>query len=174
MTTGTIIGITASGVAIIAIGYGLYRLGKNVQNGNVKVKRQKIVSPLRGESLNELFKDPTQTGTSNKQEVNKQIVEFEHVDLYKFEDLINWVNSVDIPDADTENLTCHIVRKGEEFNSYNIDLSSLSEQDIENVFVAHVLNKKTHHIYSSKWIIASKLDSDLIETFGDCDAVNIE
>lgn len=174
MTTGTIIGITASGLAIIAIGYGLYRLGKNVQNGNVKVKRQKIVSPLHGDSLNELFKDTTQEEISNKQNVKKQKVEFEHVDLYRLDDLIKWVNSVDIPDADSENLTCHIVRKGQEFASYNIDLSGLTKQDIENVFVAHVLNKKTHRIYSSKWIIASKLDSDLLETFGENETVNIE
>lgn len=164
MTTGTIIAITASGFAVIAIGYGLYRLGKNVQSGNVKIKRPVIVKDVDGDKvIDVLTEDPEKTK-----------VVFDRKDLLTFEELVRWIGSIDIPDADSDNLVCHLVRYGEELLSYDIDLSDLNEDEIKHIIVAHVMDEKNHKIYSSKWVIAEEIDSDLSETFGDGESVNLK
>lgn len=164
MTTGTIIAITASGFAVIAIGYGLYRLGKNVQSGNVKIKRPVIVKDVDGDKvIDVLTEDPEKTK-----------VVFDRTDLLTFEELVRWIGSIDIPDADSDNLVCHLVRYGEELLSYDIDLSDLNEDEIKHIIVAHVMDEKNHKIYSSKWVIAEEIDSDLSETFGDGESVNLK
>lgn len=164
MTTGTIIAITASGFAVIAIGYGLYRLGKNVQSGNVKIKRPVIVKDVDGDKvIDVLTEDPKKTK-----------VVFDRKDLLTFEELVRWIGSIDIPDADSDNLVCHLVRYGEELLSYDIDLSDLNEDEIKHIIVAHVMDEKNHKIYSSKWVIAEEIDSDLSETFGDGESVNLK
>lgn len=117
MTTGTIIAITASGFAVIAIGYGLYRLGKNVQSGNVKIKRPVIVKDVDGDKVIDVLTE----------ESEKTKVVFDRKDLLTFEELARWIGSIDIPDADSDNLVCHLVRYGEELLSYDIDLSDLNE-----------------------------------------------
>jgi hypothetical protein len=91
-----------------------------------------------------------------------------------FEDIVKWVGSVDIPDAEPENLVCHLVRQGNELSSYNIDLSELSDDDIKHIIVAHVMNEKSHKVYSSKWFIANNIDNDLSETFGSDESVNLK
>lgn len=164
MTTGTIIAITASGLAVIAIGYGLYRLGKNVQSGNVKIKRPVIVKDVDGNKVIDALTE----------EPKKVKVVFYKKDLLTFEELARWIGSVDIPDADSDNLVCHLVRYGEELLSYDIDLSDLNEDEIKHIIVAHVMDEKSHKIYSSKWIIADEIDSDLSETFGDGESVNLK
>lgn len=162
MTTGTIIAITASGFAVIAIGYGLYRLGKNIQSGNVKIKRPVIVKDV-DKVIDVLTEEPEKTK-----------VVFDRKDLLTFEELARWIGSIDIPDADSDNLVCHLVRYGEELLSYDIDLSDLNEDEIKHIIVAHVMDEKNHKIYSSKWVIAEEIDSDLSETFGDGESVNLK
>lgn len=164
MTTGTIIAITASGFAVIAIGYGLYRLGKNVQSGNVKIKRPVIVKDVDGDKVIDVLTE----------EPEKTKVVFDRKDLLTFEELARWIGSIDIPDADSDNLVCHLVRYGEELLSYDIDLSDLNEDEIKHIIVAHVMDEKNHKIYSSKWVIAEEIDSDLSETFGDGESVNLK
>lgn len=164
MTTGTIIAITASGFAVIAIGYGLYRLGKNVQSGNVKIKRPVIVKDVDGDKVIDVLTE----------EPKKTKVVFDRKDLLTFEELARWIGSIDIPDADSDNLVCHLVRYGEELLSYDIDLSDLNEDEIKHIIVAHVMDEKNHKIYSSKWLIAEEIDSDLSETFGDGESVNLK
>lgn len=164
MTTGTIIAITASGFAVIAIGYGLYRLGKNVQSGNVKIKRPVIVKDVDGDKVIDVLTE----------EPKKTKVVFDRKDLLTFEELARWIGSIDIPDADSDNLVCHLVRYGEELLSYDIDLSDLNENEIKHIVVAHVMDEKNHKIYSSKWVIAEEIDSDLSETFGDGESVNLK
>lgn len=164
MTTGTIIAITASGFAVIAIGYGLYRLGKNVQSGNVKIKRPVIVKDVDGDKVIDVLTE----------EPKKTEVVFDRKDLLTFEELARWIGSIDIPDADSDNLVCHLVRYGEELLSYDIDLSDLNEDEIKHIIVAHVMDEKNHKIYSSKWVIAEEIDSDLSETFGDGESVNLK
>lgn len=164
MTTGTIIAITASGFAVIAIGYGLYRLGKNVQSGNVKIKRPVIVKDVDGDKVIDVLTE----------EPKKTKVVFDRKDLLTFEELARWIGSIDIPDADSDNLVCHLVRYGEELLSYDIDLSDLNEDEIKHIIVAHVMDEKNHKIYSSKWVIAEEIDSDLSETFGDDESVNLK
>lgn len=164
MTTGTVIAITASGLAVVAIGYGLYRLGKNVQSGSVKIKRPVIVKDVDGDKVLDVLTDKP----------SKVKVDFVRTNLLTFEDIAKWIGSVDIPDADSDNLVCHLVRYGEELLSYDIDLTDLSEDEIKNIVVAHVMNEKTHKIYSSKWVIADSIDADLSETFGSNDSVNLK
>lgn len=164
MTTGTIIAITASGFAVIAIGYGLYRLGKNVQSGNVKIKRPVIVKDVDGDKVIDVLTE----------EPKKTKVVIDRKDLLTFEELARWIGSIDIPDADSDNLVCHLVRYGEELLSYDIDLSDLNEDEIKHIIVAHVMDEKNHKIYSSKWLIAEEIDSDLSETFGDGESVNLK
>lgn len=164
MTTGTIIAITASGFAVIAIGYGLYRLGKNIQSGNVKIKRPVIVKDVDGDKVIDVLTE----------EPEKTKVVFDRKDLLTFEELARWIGSIDIPDADSDNLVCHLVRYGEELLSYDIDLSDLNEDEIKHIIVAHVMDEKNHKIYSSKWVIAEEIDSDLSETFSDGESVNLK
>lgn len=164
MTTGTVIAITASGLAVIAIGYGLYRLGKNVQSGSVKIKRPVIVKNVNSDKvIDELTDEP-----------KKAKVNFVKSNLLTFEELAQWIGSIDIPDANSDNLVCHLVRYGDELLSYDIDLSGLTEEEIKHIIVAHVMDEKTHNIYSSKWVIADNIDSDLSETFGVDESINIK
>lgn len=164
MTTGTIVAITASGLAVIAISYGLYCLGKNVQSGNIRIKRPVIVKDVDGSKV---IGGPTK-------ETKKVRVDFVKKDLLTFEELAKWIGSVDIPDADSDNLVCHLVRYGDELLSYDIDLSNLSEEEIKHIIVAHVMDEKSRKIYSSKWVIADNIDTDLSETFGNDESVNLK
>ncbi len=164
MTTGTVIAITASGLAVIAIGYGLYRLGKNVQSGSVKIKRPVIVKDVDSERVVDVLSDESQ----------KVKVDFVKFNLLTFEEIAQWIGSIDIPDADSDNLVCHLVRYGDELLSYDIDLSGLSEEEIKHIIVAHVMDEKSHKIYSSKWVIADNIDTDLSETFGSGESVNLK
>lgn len=164
MTTGTVIAITASGLAVVALGYGLYRLGKNVQSGSVKIKRPVIVKDVDGDKVIDVLSDESQ----------KVKVDFVRTNLLTFEDIAKWIGSVDIPDADSDNLVCHLVRYGDELLSYDIDLTDLTEDEIKNIVVAHVMNEKNHKIYSSKWVIADSIDVDLSETFGSNESVNLK
>lgn len=163
-TTGTVIAITASGLAIIALGYGLYRLGRNVQSGSVKIKRPVIVKDVdNGKVIDVLTEEPP-----------KVKVDFVKSKLLTFEEIAQWIGAIDIPDADSDNLVCHLVRYGDELLSYDIDLSGLSKDEIKHIIVAHVMDEKSHKIYSSKWVIADKIDTDLSETFGSDESVNLK
>jgi hypothetical protein len=71
-------------------------------------------------------------------------------------------------------LICHLVRYGKELSSYNIDLSELSDDEIKHIVVAHVMDEKSCKIYSSKWYIANSIDTDLSETFGSDESVNLK
>lgn len=164
MTTGTVITITASGLAVVAIGYGLYRLGKNVQSGSVRIKRPVIVKDVDGDKVLDVLSDKP----------HKVKVDFVRTNHLTFEDIVKWIGSVDIPDADSDNLVCHLVRYGEELLSYDIDLTDLTEDEIKNIVVAHVMNEKKHKIYSSRWVIANSIDADLSETFGSNESVNLK
>lgn len=164
MTTGTVIAITASGLAVVAIGYGLYRLGKNVQSGSIRIKRPVIVKDVDGDKVLDVLPD----------EPHKVKVDFVSTNHLTFEDIAKWIGSVDIPDADTDNLVCHLVRYGDELLSYDIDLTDLTEDEIKNIVVAHVMNEKNYKIYSSKWVIADSIDADLSETFGSNESVNLK
>jgi hypothetical protein len=165
MTTGTIVAITASGLAIIAIGYGLYRLGKNVQSGNITIKRPVIVKNLDNDEIKIETPEPP---------IQPVKVDFHKCNLLTFEEIAKWIGSVDIPDAESENLICHLVRYGKELSSYNIDLSELSDDEIKHIVVAHVMDEKSCKIYSSKWYIANSIDTDLSETFGSDESVNLK
>lgn len=171
MTTGTVIAITASGLAVVAIGYGLYRLGKNVQSGSVKIKRPVIVKDVDGDKVLDVLSDESHKVKNEPQKVK---VDFVRTNLLSFEDIAKWIGSVDIPDADSDNLVCHLVRYGDELLSYDIDLTDLTEDEIKNIVVAHVMNEKNRKIYSSMWVIADSIDVDLSETFGSNESVNLK
>jgi hypothetical protein len=164
METGTIIIVTLGTVVAAGVAIGLYRLGKKVQRGEYQSPLDKI--KVSGENWSDL-ESKLEKGYTNSSD--KETVAFERVPNFSFENLAEWINQTDIPDADgeKENLGCYIIRGKEGVKDFKLNLKTLSEADVDKIFAAHIVNLDTKKVYKSRWMIVDKLDQDLIDLFGD-------
>lgn len=150
-------------IAVIAgILGGLYIVGKRSQKkGTIVSESSKI--KVSGKDINDL----EQKLKKRNPPLNK--VPFEFVDLFSYEKLVEWINNSDLKDLNENgsNYGCLIVRSSKEIEQFNLDVSSLSEDQRNHILGAMIVNTENKKIVSSRWIIYDSLDQDLLDVFGD-------
>lgn len=100
-------------------------------------------------------------------------VDFKYVDLLHYEDVVEWIKSVEISDS-IDDLGCLVVRGANKLGEFNIDTSSLSDTQKESFLALFVINTKTRKVFAEKYYIADALDEDLHSVLGENDSVIIK
>lgn len=140
---------------------GLYFYGKYLR------KNKKLLSD-RPSIIKVSGKDPEELEKNMKNKGYKNIVTFEHLNMFTYEDLATWINNSDLGEvSEAEDVYgCLVVRTIDEINKFNIDLSSLSLDDQNHLIGALIVNTNTKEILKQRWIVASDIDEDLSSALG--------
>ena len=149
-------------IAVIAgILGGLYIIGKRAQKKGTNVPVDPKIK-VSGNDIDDL-EQKLRKRNSPKNKVN-----FEFAHLFSYEQLVEWINNTDLEDLkeNGSNYGCLIVRSSGEIDQFNIDMTSLSEEQKSHLFGAMIVNTENNKIISSRWIVCDSLDQDLLDVFG--------
>lgn len=153
--------------AIVGGLVGLYLYGKKM-----KKKGQTSISPsggkikVSGNDWNDLVNKMKEKGFKNK-------VEFEFLPIFTYENLVTWINEIDLKDAqeDADVYGCLLMRSLKEIDKFNIDIETLTEEQKGNLYGALIVNTKSNEILHQRWIVADSIDDDLSDSFNGNDLI---
>lgn len=151
----------------IALGVlvGLYIVGKLSRKHPDWCKPNKVTK-VKGENMDDLM-----SKLSAKQKVQEPAarrVTFNNIEFLSYENIAEWVNSVDMSnlDVERENFRCVLFRPIDKYDDLKIDISALSEIQKRQLVGVIVMNTDDNTIIADKWFIAQTLADDVVELFG--------
>lgn len=159
--------ITAVAIGILA---GLYIVGK-LSRKHPNWNKPSGVTKIKGDNLDDLT---AKLSAEHKvSEPKKRQVLFNSIDCLSYENIAEWVNSVDMSNLDVErgNFRCVLYRPIDKFDNLQIDISTLSNEQKSKLVGAIVVNIDNDFIVADKWFIAQSLADDVLKLFGDQNTV---
>ena len=151
----------------IALGLlaGLYIVGK-LSRRHPNWFKPNNVTKVKGENMDDLM-SKLSAKQKDKESVVRRVT-FNNIESLSYENIAEWVNSVDMSNLDVErgNFSCVLYRPLDKFDDLKIDISPLSEIQKKQLVGAIVLNTDDNSIIAEKWFIAQTLADDIVELFG--------
>jgi len=93
----------------------------------------------------------------------------EKLDTLKFEDIANWVNSLDLPNFDEKNYAAMIARYPSEVVQPISE--SINKADYSKIFRICIYDKSSKTIIEDRYIVCNELNQDILELLGKDDCV---